>query len=85
MPISPDDPAGPANRAAWKALAEWSKPLLTAFSDSDPITAGADRAFQTRVPGAAGRRHPVVEGAAHFLQEDQPERLARVVVEFVRG
>ncbi len=85
VPSSPDDPAGPANRAAWEMLSEWRKPLLTAFSDSDPITAGGERAFQTRVPGAAGRRHPVVEGAAHFLQEDQPERLARVVVEFVRG
>ena len=35
------------------------------------------------VPGAAGQRHTVIEGAGHFLQEDKGEELARVVVDFV--
>lgn len=83
VPTRPDDPASPANRAAWEELKRWHKPFLTAFSDGDPIMRGADRVFQKRVPGAAGQPHTTIRSAGHFLQEDQGERLAAVVVEFV--
>ena len=36
VPISPDDPAAPANRAAWEQLRRFDRPFLCAFSDSDP-------------------------------------------------
>src|SRR5438874_6773462 len=83
VPTSPDDPAAQANREALTALTAWKKPLLTAFSDRDPVTAGFDRVLRGAVPGAAGQRHTVIEGAGHFLQEDKGEELARVVVDFV--
>jgi haloalkane dehalogenase len=83
VPTSPDDPAAGANRAAWDVLRAWKKPFLTAFSDQDPITRGADRAFQRDVPGCAGQPHTTIEGGGHFLQEDKGEDLAKVVVEFV--
>ena len=83
VPASPDDPAAEPNRAAWRVLEGWEKPFLTAFSDSDPITAGADRALQERIPGARGRPHTTIIGGGHFLQEDRGEELARVVVDFV--
>ena len=54
VPTSPDDPAADANRAAWEVLGRWDKPLLTAFSDGDPITRGGERPFQKLVPGAPG-------------------------------
>jgi len=82
VPASPDDPAVPANRRAWEALERFEKPFLTAFSDGDPITRGADRIFQARVPGAKGRPHRTIAGAGHFLQEDKGEELARVVIDF---
>jgi len=82
IPQSPDDPAAEPNRRAWARLASLDVPLLTAFSDADPITAGADRALRERVRGALGMPHTVIEGAGHFLQEDAGERLAEVVVEF---
>ena len=85
VPTSPEDPAAPANRKAWDVLSQWNKPFLTAFSDRDPITAGADAALRERVPGCAGQPHTTIEGGGHFLQEDRGEELARVVVEFVRG
>jgi haloalkane dehalogenase len=83
VPIDPDDPASEANRAAWRVLQRWNKPLLTAFSDGDPVTAGGERAFQRLVPGAQGQPHVTIHGAGHFLQEDKGEELARVVVDFI--
>ncbi|HET9922324.1 MAG TPA: haloalkane dehalogenase [Ktedonobacteraceae bacterium] len=83
VPTSPDDPAAPANRKAWEALSRWEKPFLTAFSDSDPITRGADRLFQHIVPGAKNQPHTTITGAGHFLQEDKGPELAQVVVDFI--
>jgi haloalkane dehalogenase len=85
VPTSPDDPAAPANRAAWQALQGWRKPFLTAFSDQDPITRGGERVLQKLIPGAAGRAHPTITGGGHFLQEDCGEELARVVIDFIRS
>jgi haloalkane dehalogenase len=84
VPASPNDPAAPANRAAWEVLMKWDKPVLTAFSDQDPITRGAETVIQKLIPGASGQPHITIEGAGHFLQEDKGEELARVVVDFVR-
>jgi haloalkane dehalogenase len=83
VPASPDDPSAPANRRAWQALERFERPFLTAFSDGDPITRGAEAVFQARVPGARGLSHPTIAGAGHFVQEDRGEELARVVVDFV--
>ena len=83
VPISADDPAAPANRAAWAALGDYHRPFLCAFSDSDPITRGADAVLAAHIPGA--RDHPpvTIEGAGHFLQEDKGEDLAHVVADFI--
>jgi haloalkane dehalogenase len=83
VPASSDDPAAAPNRAAWEVLSRWTKPFLTAFSDMDPITRGADMLLQQAIPGAAGQPHTTITGASHFLQEDKGEELARVVVAFV--
>lgn len=85
VPTRPDDPASEANRRAWAVLERWEKPFLTAFSDSDPITRGADAVFRARVPGAREQPHVTIEAAGHFLQEDKGEELARVIVAFVRA
>ena len=83
VPTRADDPASAANRKAWEVLRRWEKPFLTAFGDSDPITRGGDRAFQTLVPGTKGQPHTTIAGAGHFLQEDKGEDLAAVVVDFI--
>ena len=83
VPTSPDDPAAAANRWAWALLARWEKPFLTAFSDGDPITRGAERPMQERIPGARGQPHTIIRGAGHFLQEDRGEELARVAIDFI--
>jgi haloalkane dehalogenase len=84
VPVTPDDPAAPANRTAWEKLSTWTKPWLTAFSDQDPVTRGGDAIFQERIPGAKGQPHTTIVGAGHFLQEEKGEELARVVVDFIR-
>jgi haloalkane dehalogenase len=85
VPTSPDDPAAPANRAAWQRLATWDKPFLVAFSDRDPITGGMAPILKRAIPGAAGLEHPVIAGAGHFLQEDDGERLGEVIAAFLRA
>ena len=84
VPAAPDNPASAANRAAWRQLAAWDKPFLCAFSDRDPITGPMAPVLERAVPGAAGRQHPVLEGAGHFLQEDAGEELGAIIAAFVR-
>jgi haloalkane dehalogenase len=85
VPATPEDPAAAPNRAAWEVLSQWQKPFLTAFSDSDPITAGVDADMQKLIPGCQGQAHTTIENGGHFLQEDQGEALAQVVVNFIQA
>ena len=85
VPYRPDDPASGANRAAWHRLAASTTPMLVAFSDSDPITGAMGPILERTMVGAAGREHPVIENAGHFLQEDAGPELADAIVEFVRA
>jgi len=83
VPISPDDPATEANRAAWATLATSPCPALVAFSDGDPITGPMGPILQKVLPGAQDREHPTIENAGHFLQEDAGPELAAAVVAFM--
>ncbi|MBA2281008.1 MAG: haloalkane dehalogenase [Actinomycetota bacterium] len=83
VPATPDDPAAEPNRAAWAALRTLDVPFLCAFSDEDPITAGADAPLREQIPGAQGRPHTVITGGGHFLQEDRGPELAAVVSAFI--
>lgn len=85
VPIIPDNVAIPANRAAWAVFDHWEKPFLTAFSDSDPVTAGANVRFESAIPGAQGQPHTTIKGAGHFLQEQAPNELVAATVEFIKG
>lgn len=84
VPDGPDDPAVPANRAAWEVLKRWEKPFVCAFGDSDPVTRGADTVLQELIPGASGQPHITLEGVAHFSQEDAGPRLAEVILAVAR-
>ena len=84
VPTRPDDPESDANRAAWKVLMQWGKPLLTLFSDSDPITKGGHAVFEKLVPGAQGQPHQIIQGGGHFLQEDKGVEIANIMLEWVK-
>jgi haloalkane dehalogenase len=83
VPTSPDDPAHAANVAAWTVLSTFTKPFLCCYSDSDPITKGADRKFLAEVPGTKGQAHVTIEGGGHFLQEEKGFELATVLNQFI--
>jgi haloalkane dehalogenase len=83
VPSRPDDPASAPNRRAWEVLRTFDRPFLCAFSDRDPITAGADRVLRAEIPGTNDQPHTTIQGAGHFLQEDAGEELAEVIVKFV--
>ena len=85
VPIFPDDPEIPANKAAWKKLEAFQRPFLTSFSDGDPVTAGGYTAFQERVAGAKGIDHVTIQGAGHFLQEQKGEVVAKAMIDFIRA
>jgi haloalkane dehalogenase len=85
VPDGADAPGAAENRAAWTVLEAFDRPFLTAFSDADPVTGGADRPLQERIPGAAGLQHVTITGGGHFLQEDQGPKLAQAVVDLVRS
>jgi haloalkane dehalogenase len=84
VPIFPDDPEIPANRAAWETLKTFERPFRTSFSDGDPVTAGMEVVLQERVAGAKAVEHVTIEGAGHFLQEDKGEVVAKEMVDFIR-
>lgn len=80
IPVSAARPGIAENRRAWEVLEQFDKPFLTAYSDSDPSTKVWEQVFRQRVPGAAGQDHVEIAGAGHFVQEEQGEALAQVLV-----
>ena len=81
LPLTRNDVGARIGRRTMRALEQFDRPFVTAYSDGDPATRGWETVFQERVPGAQGREHVTITGAGHFLQEDAGERLGRVVAE----
>ena len=84
VPILPNNEAIPANKAAWEVFEKWQKPVITAFSNNDLVTAGGDKPFQERVPGAKGQKHVTIDGGGHFLQDARAAQLCEVVIGFIQ-
>ncbi len=85
VPTTPNDPASEPNRLAWQTLQQYTKPFITAFSDSDPVTAGGDKIMQKLIPGCHGQAHTIIQQGGHFLQEDQGKQLAAVLLTFMNS
>ena len=65
--------------------AKWDKPLLTAFGTDDNLMKGRDKVWQDTVPGAQGQPHTLVEGGHHFIQDDKPDELSKLLIEFIKS
>ena len=85
IPMNPALPDAQRNREAWRRLADFGQPFRTAFSDRDftMTILPVDTYFQQHIVGARDQRHVVIPNAGHFLQEDQGERVAQAINEFI--
>jgi len=81
VPIAEEEQEAINNKKAWGILSQWTKPFLTIFGDSDPITAGGEKIFQKLIPGCKGQKHTILN-AGHFIQEEKGEELAVLIIEF---
>lgn len=85
LPLTRNDVGARIGRRTMRALEQFERPFLTAYSDGDPATRGWETIFQERVPGAAGQPHVQIAGAGHFLQEDAGAKLGEVIADFMAG
>lgn len=69
---------------AWEDLAGFENPVLTLFSDRDPITRGGEKIVLQRIPGARNQNHRIIHGG-HFVQEDAPQIIASHIISFMRS
>ena len=83
VPTGPDDPAVPANRAAWGVLERWERPVLTLWAPDDIVLGRLQDTLVTRIPGAAGQPHQTFSPAGHFIQDDVGEQLAAAIVDWL--
>lgn len=83
VPLSETDAGAPEMAWTREHLEKWEKPVLVAFSDSDPIfpQASGER-MAGWIPGA---RFVSIPGASHFLQEDKGELIAEEIISFLKG
>lgn len=73
IPLTPDGRGARAGQAVLAALKDDERPTLVLWADQDPIL---PLGTGSRFAEAIGAPEPeVVEGASHFLQEDQGERI----------
>ncbi|MEA2479376.1 MAG: haloalkane dehalogenase [Thermoleophilaceae bacterium] len=85
VPTGEDAPGVEAMKRVADELSRWDKPVLVAFSDSDPVFPypKSGERFVESVPGAG--EQVKVEGAAHFLQEDRGEQIAGLMLTWLDG
>ncbi len=83
VPTDANSPGAAEMTVVRDELSRWEKPALVAFSDSDPIfpSPKAGQVFVDLIPGAG--EQVVIEGAAHFLQEDRGEVIATAILEWM--
>lgn len=81
VPLNSHTPVAADMQATRNFLAtEWKNPALLMFSTRDPITKGQEKTFQRLIPHAITK---TIEGAGHFLQEDQGEEISSHIIGFI--
>lgn len=83
LPLKEGQPGYSEVLKAWSRLTGYKEPVLTLFSQGDPITRGGNRIIQDRIPGARNQAHKVLKGG-HFVQEDVPVEIANSILAFMR-
>lgn len=84
IPIKRDQTGFSEVEKAWNKLAGFENPVLTLFSDRDPITRGGEKIILQSIPGARNQNHRIIQGG-HFVQEDAPREIASHIINFMRS
>lgn len=81
IPVTPRDPAYAPIKAIEDALPSFDIPTLFLIGEHDPVSRFVNPArTAVRMPDA---RVQVILDAGHFLQEDQPEAVAKAIISFL--
>jgi haloalkane dehalogenase len=83
LPTEPDAPGAEAGRRVLEAMREDDRPILSLWADSDPIIPPQVGARFCKAIGAPEPR--LIEGASHFLQEDQGEQIGKLIADWLSG
>ncbi len=83
IPLQENSPGIAENRRTWRFLDQFTRPVVTAFSDADPATKVWERVFRERIPGARGQPHIEVANAGHFVQEEGSEALSSALLDLL--
>jgi haloalkane dehalogenase len=83
VPTSTSDGGVKQMKRAREVLSKWDKPAILMFSDSDPITKGADKWFRENMPTVKNEPEIIIEHAGHFLQEDKGKLIAEHIHDFI--
>ena len=79
---------GGKTQSAWEGLSAYEKPFLTIWASNDPGQLGRKEVQQVlidQIPGAEGQPHTRLAEASHFLQDDQGELIAELMIEFMKA
>ena len=81
VPLTMEEPGVVEMQATREALGRWEKPVLVAFSDTDPVFPfpRSGERFTDLMPTAGEQVR--IEGAAHFLQEDRGPQIVDAMLE----
>jgi haloalkane dehalogenase len=81
VPLTMEEPGVAEMQATREALGRWQKPVLVAFSDTDPVFPfpRSGERFTDLMPTAGEQVR--IEGAAHFLQEDRGPEIVDAMLE----
>ena len=85
VPTLPTSPSLEAQGKAWEFFKQFDKPFLCAFADNDPVTRNAQAEFLEKVPGTRGLPHTTIKKGGHFVQENAPDQVAKVIIDLVRS
>jgi haloalkane dehalogenase len=81
LPLSPSDPGAKAGRKVLDALRDDTRPALLLWGAQDnPLPPSAGEAFASELGKPAPR---LIEGAGHFLQEDQGAQIGAIVADWL--
>jgi haloalkane dehalogenase len=85
IPVSPEDKEAVLNKKLNKNLAYFEKPFITIWGDhKDPMWIGKDSILQKHISGAKNQIHYTLE-SNHFIQEDKPEELTQILIDFFKS